>query len=108
MECYLSNAMDRYVDIPLVMHPYSLTFEQFNLQVTIFGLELAICHFIRYDDIMVFLRPFLVGANQPVNKFFFVTSMKQPSVHPQFAVVTLSNEDIRDQLVTCLADVTRA
>ena len=55
---------------------------------------------------MVSLRPFLVRADHPVNKVFFVTSMAQPSVNPQFAVVTLFNEDIHDQLVTGLADVT--
>ena len=32
--------------------------------------------------------------------------MAQPSVHPQFAVITMFNEAIHDQLVTGLADVT--
>ena len=94
-----------YVNIPLVMHPYSLASEQFNLQVTLFGLKKAIYPSTRYDDTMLILRPFLVGANQPINKVFFVTSMAQPIVHPQFSVITLFEEAIRDQLVMGLADV---
>ena len=105
MERCLPIAMDCYVDFPLVLYSYGLAFEQFNLGDVLFGLKLAICPFTRYDYIMVVPRPFLVGADHPVDKILFVTSMTQPSVHPQFAIITLFNEDIRDQLVTGLADV---
>ena len=105
MERRLPIAMDCYVDFSLVLYSYSLAFEQFNLGDVLSGLKLAICPFTRYDDIMVTLRPFLVGADHPVNKVFFVTSPAQPSVHPWFAVGTLFKQDVHAQLVTGLADV---
>ena len=45
MEHRLPVAMDRYVDLPLVLYSYSIAFEQFNLQVILFGLKLVICPF---------------------------------------------------------------
>ena len=98
--------MDRYVNFHLVLHSCRLAFEQFNLGVVLFGLKLAICPFTRYDIIVVVLWPFLVGANHPVEKIFFVTSMAQPSVHPQFAIITLFEGAICDKLVTGLVDAT--
>ena len=71
-----------YVEFPIVLYSYSLAFGQFNLGFVPFGLKLAICPSTRYDGIMVVLRSFLAGANHPVDKIFFVTSMAQPSIHP--------------------------
>ena len=99
-------AMDCDVDLPLVLYSYSLAFEQFNLGVVLFGLKLAICPFTRYDDTIVAIWSFLVVVDHPIRKVFFVTSTVQPSIHPQFDIAALFNEDIRDQMVTGLADAT--
>ena len=91
-------AMNRNVEAPLVIHPYSLVYEQFRLQITLFALKIVICPYTRYDDIMVLIRPLIVGlvghANQPINEIFMVTMVAQPSIHPQFAVITLFEDAI--------------
>ena len=86
MERHLPVDMDRYVEAPLVMHPYSLVYKQFRLWVTLLALKIVICPFTRYDDIMVLIRPLLADlvdhTNQPVDKIFMVTMVVQPSIHP--------------------------
>ena len=92
--------MDCYVKTPPVMHPYSLAYEQFKPQVSLFALKKVIYPYDRYDSIMVLIRPLRVGlvdhANKHVDEIFFVTTVAQPSIHPQFAVMTLFEEAIID------------
>ena len=53
----LSVAIDRHVETPLVIYPYSLAYKQFKFQVTLFTLKIVIYPYTIYDDIMGLIRP---------------------------------------------------
>ena len=40
----------------------------------------------------------------PINKIFYVTRVTRPSLHPQYAVITVFEETVLKSLLTGLAD----
>ena len=113
--------MDRYDNAPWVMFPWSLAYEEYRLQIVLFGLKVRVCPYTRSDDIMVLVRPLLASSipvpvpnpnpaglvqhpDSHTNEIFYVTTMALPSVHPQFAVITVFEEAVLNRLLTSLAD----
>ena len=82
-------------------------------------MKVAVCPHARSDDLMVQVRPILVSlVPNPVSdsngiiprrvnrldRIFYATTVSQPNHHPQFIVITLFEEAIRDLLITGLVD----
>ena len=99
--------MDRYVNAPRVMFPWSLAYKDYRLQVVCFVLKVVICSFTRSEDPIVLAQPLLDSITPvpvvPVDEIFYVTKMMLPSIHPQFAMITVFEEAVIDSLLTGLA-----
>ena len=111
--------MDRHNIPPLVTFHWNLAFEDNRLGTVRHVLRVAVCPHTRSHDLMVLVRPILASLvpdpvpdlnviiPRPINridKIFYATAVSQPSHHPQFIVITVFEETIRNLLVTGLAD----
>ena len=77
-ERHLPVTTDPYVETPKVMYHYSLTYEQYKLQVTLYALKIAIYPYSRYDDIMGLVRPLLIDHADKflsIDDMFMVTTL---------------------------------
>ena len=81
------------------------------------ALKVSICPHARTDDLLVLLRPVIHHlATIPdsdgviprpvkrINEMFYATSMSQPSHLPQFIIITVYEEVIRDLFISHLDD----
>ena len=111
--------MERRVPPPRFVFHWNLTSDDHMLGTVCHGLKVAICPHTRSDDLMILVWPILASlVPNPVlnskgivprciiclDKPFYATAVSQPSHHPQFIVITVFEEAIRDLLITCLAD----
>ena len=108
--------MERPIIPPLVVFCWSLDVEDNRLGTVCHTLRVSVCPHTRSDDLMILVRPILFlfatvpDSNgvipYPVNRIdeiFYATAVSQPSHHPQFIVITVFEETIRDLLITGLA-----
>ena len=91
------------------MYHYSLIYDQFKLQVTLYTLKIAIYPYpyTRYDGIMGLVRPLLIDhANEllSIDEICMVKTVALPSIHPQFAVITMFEENTLNKLLASLTE----
>ena len=109
--------MDRPIVTPLVLVRWNLAGVNKALGTVRHAFKVTICPHTRFDDLLVVMRPILhllaaaPGSNgvvprpiHRVDEMFYATTVSRPSHHPQFIVITIFEETIRDCLISELAD----
>jgi hypothetical protein len=109
--------MDRPIITPLILVRWNLACEDRALGTVRHAFKVTICPHTRSDDFLVIMRPILrllaaaSGSNgvvsrpiQHVDEMFYAAAVSRPSHHPQFIVITVFEESIRDHLISELAD----
>ena len=99
-----SVAMDRYLSPPREIFPWSLTYQAFQSEVVRFGLKIVLSALTRLNNIMVLVQHILDSLvpipSSPVDEIFYVTKVTQPSLHPQYAAITVFEETVLESLLT--------
>ena len=86
---------NRYVKTPHVIYQYNLGYEQFRLQVVLHVIKITIYPYTRAYDILGLISPLLVNNDSEllgVHEVFLATKEELPSIHPQFAMLTMFEE----------------
>ena len=109
--------MERPIIPPLILLRWTLFVEDSMLGTVRHALKVSICPHTRSDDLLIVMRPILhhlatiPDSNgvilRPINRIdemFYATTVSRPSHHPQFIVITIFEETIRDCLISELAD----
>jgi len=109
--------MERPIIPHLILLRWTLFVEDSMVGTVRHSLEVSIYPHTRSEDLLIVMRPILhhlaiiPGSNGvipcPVNridKMFYATAVSRPSHHPQFIVITVFEETIRDRLISELAD----
>ena len=111
--------MERRIPPPRIVSHWNLAFDDHRLGTGCHGLKVAVFPHARSDNLMFQVCPILASlVPDPVpdsngviprrvnclGEVFYATAVSQPSHHPQFIVITVFEEAIRDLLITCLAD----